>query len=185
MKKIHTAPHPSTGTRESSKSPWKHAASPPQRPSSTEHAEKEPHLEGPSQTFNASSHSWHISPSRHLSETDDQASFVDPNSTSTPNKTESGPCIQSVSSNSRHSMTPFEMGLGRSFSIPNYAGVHCGSITPVTSVAGSQQVIHCKFCLGKRCQRQPSSSIFHMYSDLHFMFGHWRPVAVTFTRYQK
>ena len=37
-------------------------------------------------------------------------------------------------------MTPFEMGLGGSFSVPSYAGVHHGSITPVTSVAGSQQV---------------------------------------------
>ena len=46
----------------------------------------------------------------------------------------------SVSSNSRHSMTPFEMGLGGSFSIPSYAGMHHSSITPVTSVAGLQQV---------------------------------------------
>ena len=32
------------------------------------------------------------------------------------------------------------MGLGRSFSIPSYAGARCGSITPVTSIAGLQQV---------------------------------------------
>ena len=37
-------------------------------------------------------------------------------------------------------MTPFEMGLSGSFSIPSYAGVCHGSITPTTSVAGSQQV---------------------------------------------
>ena len=37
-------------------------------------------------------------------------------------------------------MTPFEMGLSGSFSIPSYAGVCHGSITPVTSVARSQQV---------------------------------------------
>ena len=37
-------------------------------------------------------------------------------------------------------MTPFEMGLSGSFSIPSYAGVCCGSITPMTSVAGLQQV---------------------------------------------
>ena len=32
------------------------------------------------------------------------------------------------------------MGLGGSFSVPSYVGVHYSSITPVTSVAGSQQV---------------------------------------------
>ena len=37
-------------------------------------------------------------------------------------------------------MTPFEMGWGGSFSVPSYAGVHHGSITPVTSVARLQQV---------------------------------------------
>ena len=126
--------------KESSKSPQKCAASLSQRPSSTKQAEKEPCLKGPSQTFNASYQSWHSSPSRHLSETDNQASFVGPNSTSTPNKTESGPCIRSVSSDSRCSMTPFEMGLCGSFSIPSYTGMHCGSITPVTSVARLQQV---------------------------------------------
>ena len=79
--------------KESSKSLWKHAASPSQRPSSTEQAEKELHLEGPFWTFNASCQSQHSSPSRHLSETDNQASFVGPNSTSTPNKTEGGPHV--------------------------------------------------------------------------------------------
>ena len=125
--------------KESSKSLWKCVASPSQRTSSTEQAEKEPYLEGPSQTFNASSPSQHTSPSRHLSETDDQA-FMGPSSTSTPSKTEGGPCIRSDSSNSSRSMTPLEMGLGRSFSIPSYAGMCHGSIVPVTSVAGSQQV---------------------------------------------
>ena len=37
-------------------------------------------------------------------------------------------------------MTSFEMGLGGSFSVPIYAGVCHGSITPATSVAGLQQV---------------------------------------------
>ena len=69
--------------KESSKTPQKCAVSLPQRPPSTEWAEKEPHLQGPSLTFNASSQSWHSSPSRHLSEADDQASFMGPNSTST------------------------------------------------------------------------------------------------------
>ena len=63
-----------------------------------------------------------------------------PTAPSTPNKTEGGPCIQSVSSDSRCSMTLFETGLGGSFSVPSYVGVHHSSITPVTSVAGSQQV---------------------------------------------
>ena len=37
-------------------------------------------------------------------------------------------------------MTPFEMGLSGSFSIPSYAGVHHSSITLATSVARLQQV---------------------------------------------
>ena len=37
-------------------------------------------------------------------------------------------------------MTPFKMGLSRSFNIPGDAGMCCGSLTPVTSVARSQQV---------------------------------------------
>ena len=117
-----------------SKSPWKCAASLLQMSSSPAWAEKEPHIEVPSLAFGASSQS------HQLSETDGQFSFVCPTSTSTPNKTESGLCAQSASSNSRHSMTPFKMGLSGSFSIPSYAGVHCSSITPVTSTARSQQV---------------------------------------------
>ena len=117
-------PHSDRGSKdkESSKTPWKCAASLSQRLSSTEWAEKEPHLKGPSLTFNASSQSWHSSPSRHLSETDDQASFVGLNSTSTPNKTEGGPRVQSVSSKSRHSMTPFEMGLAGASASPVMQG---------------------------------------------------------------
>ena len=115
--------------KESSKSLQKHVASLSQRPSSTEWAEKEPHFKRASQTFNASSQSWHSSPSRNLSKTDNQASFVGPNSTSTPNKTEGGPHVRSVSSDSRHSMTPLEMGLSGSFSVPSYAGMHHSSIT--------------------------------------------------------
>ena len=135
-------PHSDRGSKdkESSKTPQKHVVSPSKMPPSTEWAEKEPCLREPYLTFNASSQSQHCSPSRHLSETDDQASFVGPNSTSTSNKTEGGPCVRSISSTSRHSMTPFEIGLGGSFSIPSYAGVCCSSINPVTSVAGSQQV---------------------------------------------
>ena len=37
-------------------------------------------------------------------------------------------------------MTPFETGSGRSFSLPGGIGIHCGSLTPTTSVSGSQHV---------------------------------------------
>ena len=71
---------------------------------------------------------------------DDQAFFVGPTSTSTPNKTRGGLCHHSSSSDSRCSMTPFEMGMYGSFSYFSSTGVHHGSITPMTSIAGSQQV---------------------------------------------
>ena len=63
-----------------------------------------------------------------------------PTSTSTPNKTGGGPRHCSSSNDSRHSMTPFKMGMYRSFSYPSSTGMWCGSITPMTSIAGSQQV---------------------------------------------
>ena len=139
--------------KESSKSPWKCAASPSQRPSSTEWAVKEPHLEGPSLTFNASSQSLHSSPSRHLSETDDQASFVGPNSTSTPNKTEGGPCVQSVSSNSRCSMTPFEMGLDRASASPVMQGCIAAASPQLPVLPG--------------CSRSPAADGTNPYHSLH------------------
>ena len=145
-------PHSDGGQQ---KIPWKCVASPSQRPSSTEWAEKEPHLKGPSWIFNASSHSRHSSPSRHLSETDDQASFMGPNSTFTPNKTEGGPRVRSVSSNSRHSMTPFEMGLDGSFSIPSYVGVHHSR-----AVSPHQPVL-----LG--CSRSPAADGTNSHHSLH------------------
>ena len=37
-------------------------------------------------------------------------------------------------------MTPFKLRLSRSFNLPGDAGMCCGSPTPVTSIAGSQQV---------------------------------------------
>ena len=101
---------------------------------STTWVEKEACIEVPSLACCASSQS------HQLSKTDDQLSFICPTSTSTPNKTESGTCALSASNNSRHSITPFKMGLSGSFSIPSYAGAHCSSITPVTSVARLQQV---------------------------------------------
>ena len=63
-----------------------------------------------------------------------------PTSTSTPNKIWGGPCHCSSSSDSRRSMTPFEMGMYGSFSYPSGTGMCRGSLIPVTSVAGSQLV---------------------------------------------
>ena len=71
---------------------------------------------------------------------DDQTSFVGPTSTFTPNKTRGGLCPHSSSNDSRYSMTPFKMGLYGSFSYPSGTGICHGSITPMTSVAESQQV---------------------------------------------
>ena len=99
--------------KEGDKSPWKHPMSLPQGLSSTE---REPHLEEPSLTLSVNSEGCHQSPSKCLSEMDDQASFMGPTSTSTLNKTGGGPCHCSSSNDSRHSMTLFEMGLYRSFS---------------------------------------------------------------------
>ena len=114
--------------------------SPLQWPSSTERTGKEPHLEEPSLTISVNSEGHHQSPFKGLSETDDQASFMGSTSTLTPNKAGGGlhPC--SSSNDSRHSMTPFEVGLYWSFSYPSCTGVHCSSITCVTIIAGSQQV---------------------------------------------
>ena len=120
--------------KDCSKSLQKCAVSSLQMSPFTTWMEKEPCIEMPSLAFCASSQS------HQLSKTDDQFSFVCPTSTSTPNKMESGLCARSASSDSRHPMTPFKMGLSGSFSIPSYAGVCHGSITPMTSVAGSQQV---------------------------------------------
>ena len=87
--------------KEDSKSPHKRTASPVQR-SSTTWAEKEPHLKEPPMVFHASSRS------HHLSESDEQLSFTCLTSASTPSKTTGKPNPQLVSSDSRHSMTPFE-----------------------------------------------------------------------------
>ena len=120
--------------KDCSKSLLKCAVSLLQMSPSATWAEKESHIEVPSLAFCNSSKS------HQLSKTDDQFSFIYPTSTSTPNKMESGLHARSASSDSRCSMTPFEMGLSRSFSIPSHAGVHHGSITPMTSVARLQQV---------------------------------------------
>ena len=85
--------------------------------------EKEPHLKKPVMVFYASSMS------HHLRESDEQLSFSSPTSTSTPSKTDSGPHPKAVSNDSRCSMTPFETGLGGSFSIPSGTRICQGSIT--------------------------------------------------------
>ena len=103
-KDSHSSKHQDKSHSKSSKFPWKHTVSPPQKLSSTIWAEKEPCLEGPPLVFCASSQS------HQLSESDDQFSFTCPTSALTPNRTESRLWDQSVSSDSRHSITPFEMG---------------------------------------------------------------------------
>ena len=75
-----------------------------------------------------------------MSESEDQVSFAPPSSTSTPNKIGSMPHFHSNSSDSRHSMTPLDTSLYGSFSYPGPTGMGHSSVTPVTSVAGSQRV---------------------------------------------
>ena len=78
--------------------------------------------------------------SHHLRESDEQLPFSGPTSASTPSKTDGGICPRSVSNDSRCSMTPFETGLSGSFSIPSGTGICHGSLTPATSVSGSQHI---------------------------------------------
>ena len=111
---------------------------PPPWPSSSERAGNEHCFDDTTQTSGADMHTCPQSPFKCMSETEDQSSF--PPSTSTPNKIGSGPCYHSNSTDSRHSMTPQDTLLYGSFSCPGPAGTGHGSITPVTSVAGSQQV---------------------------------------------
>ena len=80
----HSSKHWDKLHSEGGKSLQKCTVSPPQKPSSTTQAEKEPCLEGPPQVFRASSKS------SQLSESDDQFFFTCPTSASTPNRTESG-----------------------------------------------------------------------------------------------
>ena len=80
------------------------------------------------------------SQSHHLSKSDEQLSFTCPTSASTPSKTTGRPCPQSVSSDSRRSMTPFETRLDGSFSLPGGIGICCSSLTPATSVSGLQHI---------------------------------------------
>ena len=121
--------------KEGNKFPLKCPMFLPQWLSSTERARKKPCLEEPSLTLSVNSKDHHRSPFKCLSETDDQMTFF-----STPNKTGGGPCHCSSSNDSRCSMTPFEMGMYRSFIYLSSTGVCCSSITPMTSIPWSQQV---------------------------------------------
>ena len=124
--------------KEATKSLHKHRMSPPSWPSSTERAGKEHCLEDTTQTSSADTYSHPQSPSKCMSKTKDQSSFAASSSTSTPNKIGSGLHFHSSSTDSRHSMTPLDTLLYGSFSYPGPTGMDCGSVTPTTSVAGSQ-----------------------------------------------
>ena len=101
--------------------------------------EKEHCLEDTIQTLSADTHGCPQSPSKCISESEDQASFT-LHSTSIPNKIGSILHFCSNSSGSRYSMTPLDTSLYGSFSYSSPTGAGHGSITPATSVAGSQQV---------------------------------------------
>ena len=58
-----------------------------------------------------------------------------------------GPCHRSSSNDSRCSMTPFKMVIYGSFSYPSGTGMCCSSITPMTSIAGLQQVTNSRWQL--------------------------------------
>ena len=136
--------------KEDSKSPCKHPASPAQG-SSTTWAEKEPHLKEHPTVYNASSRS------HQLSESDEQLSFSCPTSASTLSKTTSGPHPRSVSNDSRHSMTPFKTGSGRSFSLPGGIGICCSSLTqqpvsPGCSTSPAVGGIRPHYCLLSPCK---------------------------------
>ena len=128
--------------KEANRSLHKHHMSLPPQPSSSERAGKECCLEDTTQTSSTDMCTHPQSPSKCMSETEDQSSFTTPSSTSIPNKIGSGLCYQSHSNStdSRHSMTPLDTLLYGSFSYPGPAGMGHGSITPVTSIARSQQV---------------------------------------------
>ena len=119
--------------KEDSKSQCKCPASPVQG-SSTTWAEKEHRLKGHPMVFNASSRS------HQLSKSDEQLFFSGPTSASIQSKTTGRPQPRSVSNDSRCSMTPFETGSGRSFSLPGGIGICNSSLTAATSVSRSQHV---------------------------------------------
>ena len=75
-----------------------------------------------------------------MSETEDQSSFTTPSSTSTPNKIGNGLRFCSSSTDSRCSMTPLDTLLYGRFRYSGPTGMGHSSVTPVTSVAGLQQV---------------------------------------------
>ena len=80
-----------SSNKEGNKSPCKcHMFLVPQ-PTSTERASKECCMDDPTSTSSANMHTHPQSPSKCMSETEDQSSFAAPSSTSTPNKIGSGP----------------------------------------------------------------------------------------------
>ena len=74
------------------------------------------------------------SPSKCISETEDQSPFAPPN------KIASGPHYHSHSTDSRCSVTPLDTLLYGSFSYPGPKGMGHGSVTPATNVARLQRV---------------------------------------------
>ena len=80
------------------------------------------------------------SPYKCISKTKDQSSFATPSSTSTSNKIGSRLHYHSSSTDSSDSMTPLDTLLYGSFTDHGSTGMGHGSITPATSIAGSQRV---------------------------------------------
>ena len=103
--------------KDATKSSRKCRMSPPSQPSSTERAGKECHLGDTIQTLSTDTCGHPQSPSKCMSESEDQVSFTPTSSTSTPNKIGSIPHFCSNSSDSRCSMNPLDTLLYGSFSV--------------------------------------------------------------------
>ena len=86
-----------SSNKEGNKSPCKCCMSPPPCPASTERAWKECHMDDPTPTLSTNMHTCPQSPSKCMSETEDQSSFAAPSSTFTLNKIGSGLCYHSSS----------------------------------------------------------------------------------------
>ena len=97
-----------SSNKEGNKSPCKHCMSLPPQPASTERALKECCMDDPTLTSSANIHTHPQSPSKCMSMTEDQPSFITTSSTSTPNKIGSGLHYCSNSTDSSCSMTPLD-----------------------------------------------------------------------------
>ena len=117
---------------ESSSTTHKRALSQPPCASSAECPWKGPCVDDSSHASGESSHTSH----RSMSELEDHLSFTTPSSSSTPYKLGTQPHHPSSSTDSRHSMMPFNMGLYSSFSYYGPPGFGRGGNTAVASVAG-------------------------------------------------